>query len=198
MYHGAITYLSVLFLDLVSTRINHLNVLYDLQLEDRSTLRSKNLNWLLFTLRATIILATWDSDNIISLRSVIPFGKKVFLLTTSSSSQKSSILPSDFAAFASSNYSAKNSFSWGFDDSNNKLAPHRARPQVAATNLASEADYRGNKLSELGSVFLDLFEITSTSMLPISCSANNVMLCPLVWYQCLNLVILEKFSYMWL
>ena len=44
MYHGAITYLSVLFLDLVSTRINHLNVLYDLQLEDRSTLRSKNLN----------------------------------------------------------------------------------------------------------------------------------------------------------
>ena len=40
MYHGAITYLSVLFLDLVSKRINHLNV----QLEDRSTLRSKNLN----------------------------------------------------------------------------------------------------------------------------------------------------------
>ena len=108
------------------------------------------------------------------------------------------ILPSDFAAFASSNYSAKDSFSWGFDDSNNKLAPHRARPQVAATNLASVANYRGKKLTEPGSVFLDLFEITSTSMLPISCSANNVMLCPLVWYQCLNLVILEKFSYMWL
>ena len=89
------------------------------------------------------------------------------------------ILPSDFAAFASSNYSAKDSFSWGFDDSNNKLAPHRARPQVAATNLASEANYRGNKLSEPGSVFLNLFEITSASMLPIS-SANNVMSCPLV------------------
>ena len=196
MYHGAITYLSVLFLDLVSTRINHLNVLYDLQLEDRSTLRSKNLNWLLFTLRATIVLATWDSDNIISLRSVIPFGKKVFLLTTSSSSQKRSILPSDFAAFASSNYSAMSSFSWVYD-SNAKLAPHRARPQVAATNLASEANYRGNKLSEPGSVFLNLFEITSASMLPIS-SANNVMSCPLVWYQCINLVILQKFSYMWL
>ena len=80
-----------------STWFQHVSiiVLYDLQLENRSTLilRSKNLNWLLFTLRATIIiLATWDSDNIISLRSVIPLGKKVFLLTTSSSLQKSSTL----------------------------------------------------------------------------------------------------------
>ena len=32
MYHGAITYLSVLFLDLVSKRINHLNVLYNLRI----------------------------------------------------------------------------------------------------------------------------------------------------------------------
>ena len=46
-------------------------------------------------------------------------------------------------------------------------------------------------------VCLNLFEITSASMLPIS-SANNVMSCPLVWYQCINLVILQKFSYMWL
>ena len=88
------------------------------------------------------------------------------------------VLPSDFAAFASSNYSALSSFSWVYD-SNDKLAPHRARPQVAATILASEANYRGKKLSEPGSVFLNLFEITSTSMLPIS-SAINVLSCPLV------------------
>ena len=66
----------------------------------------------------------------------------------------------------------------GYSDS--QEGPPQGCPRLATTGFA--ANYRGKKLAKgrFASIFLTLFEITSISIISMSCSANDVVLCPLV------------------